>query len=377
MKDPRRISKGNLKYSLNEIIFLVISAVVSGVNEWETIEIFGQQQIDWLRKFFPYKKGIPSHDTLSRFFSALDSQYFSKYFLEWTNSVCQVANGEVVAIDGKRMRGSYDTASGKTAIHIVSAFAAGNNLCLGQVKTQDKSNEITAIPELLELLSIKGATVTIDAMGCQKAIAEKILEKNANYLLAVKDNQQELLAQIEKLFTIQKIENMNKHVDCGHGRVETRICSVIDDFKFFDDHQDWLGLKSVVKIETERYTKITGKTEHQTRYYISSLPADATNLNKAVRSHWVIENKLHWILDVQFKEDSSRKRMGNSAANFNIISNASPWINRKSRNQKKIKTRKALHGGLWNQFQRRSTRNFLNAFALGCPSKNSLAQNFV
>jgi len=320
MKDPRRISKGNVKYSLNEIIFLVISAVVSGVNEWETIEIFGQQQIDWLRKFFPYKKGVPSHDTLSRFFSALDSQYFSKYFLEWSNSVCQIANGEVVAIDGKRMRGSYDTASGKSAIHVVSAYAAGISLCLGQVKTEDKSNEITAIPELLNLLSIQGATVTIDAMGCQKTIAEKILEKKANYLLAVKDNQKELSAQIEKLFTIQKIENMNKQVDCGHGRVETRICSVIDNFTFFDDHEDWLGLKSVVKIETERYTKITGKTEFQTRYYISSLPADATNINNSVRSHWAIENKLHWVLDVQFGEDSSRKRMGNSAANFNIIS---------------------------------------------------------
>lgn len=320
MKDPRRISKGNVKYSLNEIIFLVISAVVSGVNEWETIEIFGQQQIDWLRKFFPYKKGVPSHDTLSRFFSALDSQYFSKYFLEWSNSVCQIANGEVVAIDGKRMRGSYDTASGKSAIHVVSAYAAGISLCLGQVKTEDKSNEITAIPELLDLLSIQGATVTIDAMGCQKTIAEKILEKKANYLLAVKDNQKELSAQIEKLFIIQKIENMNKQVDCGHGRVETRICSVIDNFTFFDDHEDWLGLKSVVKIETERYTKITGKTEFQTRYYISSLPADATNINNSVRSHWAIENKLHWVLDVQFGEDSLRKRMGNSAANFNIIS---------------------------------------------------------
>lgn len=337
MKDPRRISKGNVKYSLNEIIFLVISAVISGVNEWETIEIFGQQQIDWLRKFFPYKKGVPSHDTLSRFFSALDSQYFSKYFLEWTNSVCQIANGEIVAIDGKRMRGSYDTASGKSAIHVVSAFAAGNNLCLGQVKTEDKSNEITAIPELLDLLSIQGATVTIDAMGCQKTIAEKILEKKANYLLAVKDNQKELSVQIEKLFTIQKIENMNKQVDCGHGRVETRICSVIDNFNFFDDHQDWLGLKSVVKIETERYTKITGKTECQTRYYISSLPADATNINNAVRSHWAIENKLHWVLDVQFREDSSRKRRGNSAANFNIISKIALGLIEKVETKRKSK----------------------------------------
>lgn len=320
MKDPRRISKGNLKHPLSEIIFLVISAVVSGANEWDTIEVFGQQQIDWLRKFFPYKKGTPSHDTLSRFFSALDSQYFSEHFLEWTNSVCKIAHGEVVAIDGKRMRGSYDTASEKAAIHMVSAFASHNNLCLGQVKTHDKSNEITAIPELLELLSIKGATVTIDAMGCQKTIAEKILEKSANYLLAVKNNQPELSQQVEKLFDIQKVENMNKHVDCGHGRVETRICSVINDFKFFDDYQKWPGLKSVVKIQTERYTKITGKTEYQTRYYISSLSPDATYINHAVRSHWAIENKLHWVLDVQFKEDSSRKRTGNSASNFNIIS---------------------------------------------------------
>ena len=320
MKDPRRTSKGNLKHPLVEIIFLVISAVISGANDWDSIEIFGQQQIDWLRKFFPYKNGTPSHDTLSRFFAALDHKYFSQYFLEWTNSVCKIAHGEVVAIDGKRIRGSYDTSSGKAAVHMVSAFAAHNNLCLGQVKTQDKSNEITAIPQLLEMLSIKGATVTIDAMGCQKAIAEKILQKDAHYLLAVKDNQPELSEQVEKLFTMQKVENMNKHVDCGHGRVETRICSVIDDFRFFDDCQSWPGLKSVVKIQTERYTKLTGKTEYQTRYYISSLSADATYINHAVRDHWAIENKLHWVLDVQFQEDSSRKRTGNSASNFNIIS---------------------------------------------------------
>lgn len=337
MKDPRRISKGNLKHPLAEIIFLTISAVVSGANEWEAIEIFGQQQIDWLRKFFPYKKGTASHDTLSRFFAAMDTHYFSKYFLEWTNSVCKIAQGEVIAIDGKRMRGSYDTGSEKSAIHVVSAFATQNNLCLGQVKTQDKSNEITAIPELLDLLSIKGATITIDAMGCQKTIANKIIEKKADYLLAVKDNQHDLLEQINKLFAMQKVENMNKQIDCGHGRIETRICSVIDDLKFLDDQQDWQGLKSIVKIETERYTKITAKTETETRYYISSLGADATNINNAVRSHWAIENKLHWILDVEFKEDASRKRMGNSASNFNIISKIALGLIEKVETKRKSK----------------------------------------
>ncbi len=320
MQDPRTTYRGNLHHMLTDMIFLVISAVVSGANSWVDIEIFGKSQISWLKKFVPLKSGIPSHDTLGRVFAILDHEQFSQYFIEWVNTISSLTNGEVIAIDGKRMRGSYDNASGKNAIHMVSAFAALNGLCLGQTTCNEKSNEITAIPKLLELLSIQGCTVTIDAMGCQTKIAKKIKSKKANYILAVKENQKELSEQVEKTFKIAEPASIDTDIDAGHGRVETRKCTVVDDLRFFDVQKEWTGLKTIIKIESEQYIKSHKKTQKETRFYISDLPADAASINKKIRNHWSVENNLHWMLDVVFGEDASRKRKGNSAKNFNLIS---------------------------------------------------------
>ncbi len=320
MKDPRTTYRGNLQHHLVDMIFLVVSAVISGAYDWESIEEFGESKLEWLRKFVPLKNGIPSHDTLGRVFSIIDYQVFNSCFVDWVREVSSLSQGEVVAIDGKRIRGSYDTSSNKSAIHIVSAFAAENNVCLGQLKCQEKSNEITTIPKLLELLAIKGCTVTIDAMGCQTKIAQHIIDKGADYILAVKDNQKELNQQVQKIFQIHKPQLEHTETDSGHGRVETRKCSVITNLEFLDNRDDWAGLRSVIKIESERYIKANNSVQKETRFYISSLYENAEAIGGKIRSHWSIENKLHWMLDVSFGEDASRKRKGNSPENFNVIS---------------------------------------------------------
>lgn len=325
-----------------DILFLVISAVVSGCNDWDAIEVFGESQLDWLKKYFPYKHGIPSHDTLNRVFSALDPEIFGEKFIAWTQEICNLSGGELVAIDGKTMRGSYDRGQQQAAFHMVSAYAEKNRICLGQVLTGEKSNEITAIPNLLEMLFLKGTTVTIDAMGCQKKIVEKILSKKAHYLIAVKNNQQTLYEEISNLFVITQPSSTDIHRTVDHGRVEIRKCSVITDLTFFDESRQWPQLKSTIKIETERFSKSTGKTTTETRYYISNHTCGATTINQMVRKHWSIENKLHWMLDVVFQEDSSRRRKGNSAANFNIISKVALALiertpHKKSKRQRRFK----------------------------------------
>lgn len=352
MRDPRRITKGNFKHELIEIIFLVISAVVSGCNDWETIAVFGESQLKWLRKYYPYKQGIPSHDTINRVFSAMDSKVFGSYFIQWTQEICKLSEGDIVAIDGKTIRRSYDKHSGHSAIHIVSAYAQKNHLCLGQVQTADKSNEITAIPELLDLLYLEKATVTIDAMGCQKQIVKKIITaKKADYVIAVKNNQKSLYAQIDKLFSITKpaSETVDHHND--HGRVERRICSIIDNFTFMDDCEHWEGLRSIARVESERYFKSDGRTEKETRFYISSHKADAGKINAAIRNHWSVENCLHWMLDVVFAEDMSRRRAGNSAANFNIISKIALGLIERSPYKKKSKRQRRFKAGFDPEFR--------------------------
>ena len=320
MKDPRRVTKGNLKHPLIDIVFLVISAVVSGCNEWESIEMFGKGQIQWLRKYYPYKNGIPSHDTLNRVFSAMDSKVFGDCFLQWTRGLCNLHEEEIIAIDGKTIRGSYDTRSNQSALHIVSAYASKNRLCLGQVQTEEKSNEIKAIPELLDLLFLEKSTVTIDAMECQREIVKKIIDKKADYVIAVKNNQKELYEQIKKLFNVTQAASISIDNNKDHGRVETRKCTVIEDLTFFDEAHLWEGVKSVVRIQTDRWSVITEKKASEERFYISSHKSDARLLNDIIRNHWSVENKLHWVLDVVFNEDSSRRRKGNGSVNFNIIS---------------------------------------------------------
>lgn len=319
LKDPRRTDRGHFYYPLDEILLLVISAVVCGYKDWELIAAFGQEKIHWLRRFYPYAEGTPGEGMLKCLFRRIDTTCFSACFTDWVNAVSKLSDGEVVAIDGKTICGSGDPGRPKSAIHIVSAYASDARLCLGQQAVGDKSNEITAIPRLLDLLSIKGCTITIDAMGCQREIASKIVESKAHYVLAVKDNNKELAEQVSKMFSIRTPDSTFNTLDTGHGRIEERICQVIGDLTFLDGRQQWKGLTSVARVISIRIDKRTKIQTQQVRYYISSLAPDAAKIGHAVRSHWGIENRLHWQLDVIMGEDAALKRKDNSAKNFNIV----------------------------------------------------------
>jgi predicted transposase YbfD/YdcC len=316
MQDPR--VERTRRHLLSDIVFIAIAAILCGAGSWDEMERFGKAKKAWLKSFLPLPHGIPSHDTFNRVFQALAPEELEKSFLHWVSSMAQLTQGEVVAIDGKSLRGTRSV-DGKSIVHMVSAWAGANNLVLAQCKTEAKSNEITTIPELLRVLELSGATVTIDAIGCQKQIARQIVEQKADYILAVKENQPSLLADIKDSFSMLKAASVDEQVDCGHGRVETRRCSVLDDLSLLDTPQNWASLQGIVRIEAERYHKATGKQERETRYYITSLAPNAARLNAAIRQHWGIENKLHWVLDVAFGEDLSRKRAGNAAENFSLL----------------------------------------------------------
>ena len=316
LQDPR--VERNREHLLEEILWMTIAAVLSGAGGWNEIEHYCQTKRKWLRSFLRLPGGIPSHDTFNRVFSLLDPEQLEKGFTRWVSALAKLTDGEVVAIDGKTLRGTRE-AGKKAIVHMVSAWANSNNLVLAQRKVDEKSNEITAIPRLLEVLELSGTVVTIDAMGCQKAIAAKIVEKKADYILAVKDNQGQMLEEVKDSFRLLEAVSAHEEIDCGHGRVERRSCAVIADTSLVEKAVDWAGLRSLVRIEAERYHKVSGKTEREIRYYITSLRPDAARLNMAIRQHWCIENKLHWVLDVAFGEDHSRKRAGHAAQNFSLL----------------------------------------------------------
>lgn len=317
LTDPR-VDRTKL-HSLKNIVFLTIAGVLCGGDSWVEIEENNSVKEEWLSNYLDLPHGIPSHDTFGSVFSRIDPEEFEQCFLGWIKDISNLEAGEIIAIDGKTLRGSYDRSSSKAAIHMVSAWASANRMVIGQQKTDTKSNEITAIPRLLELLTLNGAIVTIDAMGCQKEIAARIVDAGADYVLALKTNQPSLHEQVEHLFTIQPPDLVDEQVDSGHGRVETRVCSVINDFKWFEEASEWPKLLSITKIERTRYQKLEKTTTTQTSYYISSIQHDASKINRAVRTHWQIENSLHWCLDVVFNEDQSRVRSRNAAQNFSLI----------------------------------------------------------
>jgi predicted transposase YbfD/YdcC len=322
MEDPR-LDRKKL-YPLIEIIFLTICAVISGSNYFTEVGIFGEANIEWLRKFLPFTNGIPSHDAIGYFFSRLDPEHFKKKFVEWIRSVAKITDGEIVAIDGKTLRHSYDSSSNKTAMHMISAWASGANLVLGQLKVNEKSNEITAIPKLLEILDLSGCIVTIDAMGCQKEIAKTIIDKNADYVLALKGNQGTLHENVELFFQDHIERNFtdidvdtHKTVDVNHGRVEVREYWSVNSIDWLEEKKGWKGLQA---IGCARLTSTVGKeTSCYDRYYILSQPMDAQAFGNAVRRHWGIENKLHWSLDMTFREDDSRIRKKSTPDNFGVI----------------------------------------------------------
>ena len=315
--DPRRdLGK---EHELNDILLIGIISVICGASSWNEMEQYGTEKEDFLKTFLSLGNGIPSHDTFNRVFSAIDPKQFESCFINWVKALANLNDKEVVAIDGKTIRGAKSKGK-KSPYHIVSAWASEQNMVLGQVKTDEKSNEITAIPELLKVLCLENTVVTIDAMGCQEAIAKGIIDKQADYILAVKGNQKQLYQNIQDEFRFAEhiVTITNDNLD--HGRIETRRCSVVSNFKFIPSNNKWKELKSIIKIESTRAFKNSNKpTEKATRYYISSLEASAEDFQKAIRSHWGIENKLHWVLDVAFSEDASRKRTGNAAQNYSIL----------------------------------------------------------
>jgi Transposase len=347
LTDPR--VERTREHHLEDILFIAIASIICGGDSWNDMEEFGKAKEEWLRTFLQLPNGIPSHDTFNRVFSALNPEELEGCFIEWTRSVANLCEHEVIAIDGKSMCGTRDFGN-KSIVHMVSAWAEKNHIVLGQVKVSEKSNEITAIPRLLELLVLKGCIVTIDAMGCQKEIASKIIDKEADYLLALKGNQGNLLEQVEDSFRFLPVYNFDEQVDAGHGRVETRRCSVIKDLSMIESKKEWKALGCLVKIESERYIKSTGKSETETRFYISSLLPNAGLINQSVRAHWGIENSLHWVLDVGFNEDDSRKRNGFAAQNYSLLNRIALNLLKNDRTTKVGVRSKRLKAGWDNRY---------------------------
>ena len=324
LEDPR--VERTKRHKLMDIIIIAICGVICSADSWVGIERFGRAKLSWFKRFLDLENGIPSHDTFGRVFAALDPERFQACFMGWARSLARQLQGEVVALDGKMLCGSQDTASGKSALYMVSAWAQANHLVLGQLKVEEKSNEITAIPKLLEALMLEGCIVTTDALGCQKAIAEKAIAGGGDYVLAVKGNQKILEQDLHSLFAEAEqvgyrhvAHDQAQTVEKDHGRIETRRCWTITDpvYLFYLQDLHWPGLRSIAKLESCRV--IGGQEEKQTRYYISSLPGDARQILQAVRGHWAIENELHWSLDVSFREDQSRIRQGNAAENMSRL----------------------------------------------------------
>ena len=318
--DDPRIDRTK-RHKLIDILIIAICATICGAEGWEDFELFGNCKLDWFKSFLELPNGIPSPDTFRRVFARLDPQQLQAAFLDWVRSVTRLTDGQVVAIDGKQLRRSYDKASGKSAIHMVSAWAEENRLVLGQAKVDEKSNEITAIPELLRLLEISGCIVTTDALGCQTEIAAAIIGKQAGYVLAVKGNQSHLFEDVVGYFdwALQDSAKQTSYttaetVDGDHGRVEVRRCYASDDIEWLRRKGEWEGIRSIAMVESQR--RAGGQeASRERRYYISSLEADAKQLNRVIRSHWSIENSLHWVLDIAFREDDSRIRKDHGPEN--------------------------------------------------------------
>ena len=322
LTDPRIELK--TRHKLIDIVVITLCAVLAGADEWTEVAEFGRIKQEWFKTFLELPSGIPSHDTFGRVFSKICPEEFEKCFLDWVRAAFQNIAPQVVAIDGKTLRHSYDRSSNKAAIHMVSAWATENRLVLGQIKTEEKSNEITAIPELLKVLELKGCIVTIDAMGCQKEIVKQIVEQGGDYVISLKGNQGTLQKEVELLFQHAKENDFqgfshetHETTDGEHGRIEIRRFTTTNEIDWFEDKHKWAKLTSFGMIESQR--EIGDKISSETRLYISSLPSDAKIFAQASRAHWGVENGLHWCLDIGFREDDSRIRIGHAATNLSII----------------------------------------------------------
>jgi predicted transposase YbfD/YdcC len=338
LPDPRQ--PGKVIYPLDEVLLLCLLAVLAGAETFVDIALFGEKKLNFLRRFRPFRDGTPSHDQLGDIFATLDAVKFQRCFVSWVASLTGTA-AEVIAIDGKTVRRSFQKKGAKAPIHMVSAFAARQRLVLGQVKVAEKSNEIVAIPALLDMLAIEGAIVSIDAMGCQRDIAEKIVAKKADYVLALKGNQGTLREDVELFATEQKANGfkdtqVSRHqtVDGDHGRIETRTYTAFHDIDWLKERHDWPGLNGVVMVESTREipgsSPGTDKIERETRFYITSLTWLAYQLGPVIRSHWAIENSLHWVMDMIFRDDECRIRTEHAPANFTTLKHMAHNLIRKA-----------------------------------------------
>jgi len=322
MPDPRH---HNRQHRLSDMVAIAILAVICGAEGWTDVAMFGRAKRPWLGRFLALPRGIPSHDTFGRVFAMLDPQAFERCFMDWVSAVAEFSEGRLVAVDGKTIRRSFDHADGKTALHMISAWCGENRLVLGQLAAEAKDNEITAIPKLLALLDLRGATVTIDAIGCQKKIARQIIDGGGDYVLQVKANQGRMAQQLK--LTLDEAIALNFHdmdhdavqtVDGDHGRIETRRLWCTSDIGWLPGTDQWKGLSSVAVVEAVR--EVGEQISTQRRYYLSSLSGDdAGKMLRAVRGHWSVENQLHWSLDVSFGEDAARIRQGHAAENFSRL----------------------------------------------------------
>lgn len=344
LPDPRQ--PGKVIYPLEEVLLLCLLAVLAGAESFVEIARFGTNKLDLLRRFRPFADGTPSHDQLGDIFAALDAETFQVCFVAWVAALTGAAP-EVVAIDGKTVRRSHQRSKGKAAVHMVSAFAARQRLVLGQVKVAEKANEIVAIPKLLEMLALEGAIVTIDAMGCQRDIARAILDKKADYVLALKGNQGTLRADVE-LFVAEQQERgfadttISRHqtVDGDHGRIETRTTTVIHDVGWLQESHAWPGLRSVVRVDSTRESE--GRTEAETRFYITSLELPAAQMGTIIRSHWAVENSLHWVMDMIFRDDECRVRTDHAPANFTTLKHMAHNLIRRAPGKDSLRVRRKV-----------------------------------
>ena len=349
--DDQRIERTKF-HLLHDILVIAICAVICGADGPSAIEQYALAKQDWLNTFLKLPNGIPSHDTIGRVLAQIDPQQFQTCFMRWIQDICHLLPGEVVPIDGKTLRRSFDTELDQGPIHIVSAWATTNRLVLGQIKVDEKSNEITAIPELIDALDLTDCVVTIDAMGCQKQIASRIRAKGAHYILALKKNQGTLYTDVHELFhQLHRDESPDdtldsyEMIDQGHGRHEIRRYWTTDTLDRVSTRAQWSDLQAVGMVESER--TLTGETTVESRYYILSLPSNAQTFGNAVRAHWGIENSVHWVLDVTFREDESRIRKGHGPENFAILRHIALNLLREETSFKgSIKTKRLKCG--WN-----------------------------
>jgi predicted transposase YbfD/YdcC len=355
VKDPR--IERTKAHNLLDIIAIALLAVLSGAEGWEEIETYGEAKQEWLKEFLELSNGIPSHDTFSRVFARIDPKEFQESFSDWLKTVTEKLGVEVIAIDGKTLKGSYDREEEKKALHLVSAWSSSHRLVLGQQKVKNKSNEITAIPGLLEMLSIEGAVLTLDAMGCQKEIASLIVQKKADYILCLKANHKGIYEKVFDWFKVAREENFigrkSEHyqeIESGHHRTEKREVWVVsvEEFPELDPKEEWKGLQSIVMVIRERIC--WNKTTKQVHFYLSSWTENAKKMARAIRSHWGIENSVHWTLDVTFAEDKSRIRKENAPENFALLRRLALNILKQDIGDKRSVKRKRYLAGLDNDY---------------------------